>query len=55
MRQAAQELGQREAKNETAAFDPAEMVRRIREGRERATENWEARELEAPAGTKMEA
>jgi hypothetical protein len=46
LRQAVQELGQRDTKRETAAFDPAEMVRILHEGRKRARESWEARQLE---------
>lgn len=41
-------------RSEAGPFDPAELVRRIREGRRRASENWEVRKLEAPAGTRME-
>jgi hypothetical protein len=46
MRQAAQELGQWDTKSEAAGFDPAELVRILHEGRARARENWEARQLE---------
>jgi hypothetical protein len=46
MRQAAQELGQRDTKRETAAFDPVEMVRRLNDGRKRAREFAIAQELE---------
>jgi hypothetical protein len=31
-------------------FDPVEMIRRLNDGRRRARESWEARQLEAPAG-----
>jgi hypothetical protein len=54
MRQAAQELGQRDKKSETAAFDPVEMVRRLDGARMRAREPWQAREVEAPAGAQTE-
>jgi len=54
-RQAAQELGQWDTKSETAAFDATEMVRLLHEGRKRARESWEARQLETPAGTQTEA
>jgi hypothetical protein len=50
MRQAAHELGQWDTKSETAAVDPAEMVRLLHKGRRRARGNWEARKLEVLHG-----
>jgi hypothetical protein len=55
MRQAAQELGQWDTKSETATFDTVEMVKLLHEGRRRAREFYQARQVEAPAGAQREA
>jgi hypothetical protein len=52
--QAAQELGRWDTKSEAAAFDPVEMVRLLSRGVQARREFWEAREVEAPAGTQTE-
>jgi hypothetical protein len=45
MRPAAQDLGQWDTKSEAAGLDHAELVRVLHEGRKRARESWEARQL----------